>query len=315
PPSRSPSASSTGPVASPPPTRRPPTRPRSGGGSPWCARRAPRTAAPASPTAPSPRRSGCDPPRSATRSSTGSRRPAPALRAPRRARRPARPPALPRAALSPPARTRRAWPSRRPRTPRPPGCRPPAAHRSSCSAPCCSSRPAGPGCCAAPPEPHRRPPSGRRLLRCAAMHLRIERVHARGEAPDAIEVAWAQGGEVVRWSLANTGVAAVAVDSVALVARLEGAVEPLQVLCQWYQSWSPTRVRTFRGDRAPSRADGVPALLLGMYHADPAGAEPDELRSGLVAVRRDATGRMLVVGFLGASEHDGPIRVRRARDG
>lgn len=147
------------------------------------------------------------------------------------------------------------------------------------------------------------------------MHLRIERVHARGEAPDAVEVAWAQGGEVVRWSLANTGVAAVAVDSVALVARLEGAVEPLQVLCHGYQSWSPTRVRTFRVDQDPSRADGVPALVLGMYHADPAVAEPDELRSELVTVLRDATGRMLVVGFLGASEHDGTIRVRPARDG
>jgi alpha-galactosidase len=52
-----------------------------------------------------------------------------------------------------------------------------------------------------------------------------------------------------------------------------------------------------------------------MHHADPSLAEPDELRSELVTALRDATGAVVVAGFLGGSEHDGTFRVRPARDG
>jgi hypothetical protein len=52
-----------------------------------------------------------------------------------------------------------------------------------------------------------------------------------------------------------------------------------------------------------------------MHHADWSPAEDGELRSELVTVLRDATGMLLVAGFLGGSEHDGTFRVRHARDG
>ena len=152
-------------------------------------------------------------------------------------------------------------------------------------------------------------------LRCAAMQLRIDRVDVRASHPDGLHVDWSLEGDVVRWELANGPVESVAVDAVALVGRLEGVVEPLQVLCHGYQSWSRTGVSTFRVDQDPSRAEGVPDLVLGMYHADPAVAEPDELRSELVTALRDATGAVLVLGFLGGADHDGTIRVRPARDG
>jgi alpha-galactosidase len=147
------------------------------------------------------------------------------------------------------------------------------------------------------------------------MQLRIDRVDVRASHPEDLHVDWSLEGDVVRWALANGPVESVAVDAVALVARLEGAVEPLQVLCHGYQSWSRTGVSTFRVDQDPSRAEGVPELVLGMYHADPEVAEPDELRSELVTALRDATGAVLVLGFLGGADHDGTFRVRPARDG
>jgi len=147
------------------------------------------------------------------------------------------------------------------------------------------------------------------------MQLRFDRVEVRADHPSAVEVSWRIEAGHLRWNVANGAAEPVAVTSVAVVARLEGAVEPLRVLCHGYQSWSPTRVATFRVDQDPSRAEGVPGLVLGMYHADPSVAEPDELRSELVTVLRDATGALVVLGFLGATEHDGTIRVRPARDG
>jgi hypothetical protein len=148
------------------------------------------------------------------------------------------------------------------------------------------------------------------------MRLRLDRVDVRGPAPaGAIVVDWTADAERVRWSVTNGSDGPLAVDAVALVARLEGAVEPLQVLRHGYQSWTPTAVATFRVDQDPSRTEGARSLAIGMHHADGAPAEPDELRSELVTALRDATGSVVVAGFLGGWEHDGTFRVRPARDG
>ena len=147
------------------------------------------------------------------------------------------------------------------------------------------------------------------------MRLQLDRVDVRAGQPAAIEVEWSASDDRVSWSVANTSDLPVAVDAVALVARLEGAVEPLRVLRHGYQSWSPTAVATFGIDQDPSRAAGARSLSIGMHHADPAPAEPDELRSELVTALRDATGAVVVAGFLGGWEHDGTFRVRPARDG
>jgi alpha-galactosidase len=147
------------------------------------------------------------------------------------------------------------------------------------------------------------------------MRLRVERVEVRASEPGAVEVEWAPSAEGIAWWLANASDAAVVVEAVALVARLDDVVEPLQVLRHGYQSWSPTSVATFRVDQDPSRAEGARSLSVGMHHADWAVAEPDELRSELVTALRDASGDVIVAGFLGGWEHDGTLRVRPARDG
>ncbi|MEX2293246.1 MAG: glycoside hydrolase family 36 protein [Acidimicrobiales bacterium] len=147
------------------------------------------------------------------------------------------------------------------------------------------------------------------------MQLRVDRVEVRGARPHDLEVDWTASGELVTWSVANRADDPVAVDAVALVCRLEAVVEPLRVLRHGYQSWSPTAVATFRVDDDPSRAPGARSLVLGMHHADAGIAEAGELRSELVTAMRDGVGSVVVIGFLGGSEHDGTIRVRAARDG
>ena len=147
------------------------------------------------------------------------------------------------------------------------------------------------------------------------MRLERARVHVRAAEPDAIEVEWSLSADRLTWSVANRGDRTVALDAVAMVARLDRVVEPLRVLRHGYQSWSPTAVATFGVDQDPTRAEGVRALAIGMHHADWEPAEPDELRSELVTALRDRTGAVLVAGFLGGSEHDGTFRVRRPRDG
>jgi alpha-galactosidase len=147
------------------------------------------------------------------------------------------------------------------------------------------------------------------------MRLRMDRVEVRAARRHDIDVDWSATSERLTWSVANKADDPVAVDAVALVARLEGAVEPLRVLRNGYQSWSPTSVATFRVDEDLSRAPGVRSLVLGMHHADPDPAEAGELRSELVTALRDDTGSLVVLGFVGGSDHDGTIRVRPARDG
>jgi len=147
------------------------------------------------------------------------------------------------------------------------------------------------------------------------MQLRADRVDVRAAVAEAIEVEWSLSDDRLTWSLANRSDAPVAVDAVAVVARLDPVLEPLRVLRHGYQSWSPTAVATFRVDQDGSRAEGVRSLPIGMHHADWAPSETDELRSELVTALRDDTGAVVVAGFLGGWEHDGTFRVRPARDG
>jgi len=145
------------------------------------------------------------------------------------------------------------------------------------------------------------------------MRLGPGRVHVRADERASVEVEWSLSSDRLTWSVANRGDRPVAVEAVAIVLALEAA-EPLRVLRHGYQSWSPTAVATFRVDQDPTRAEGVRSLVIGMHHADSARAEPDELRSELVTALRDASGALLVAGFLGGHEHDGTFRVRPARE-
>jgi alpha-galactosidase len=147
------------------------------------------------------------------------------------------------------------------------------------------------------------------------MRLQMESIEVRAARRHDIVAEWSATPQRLTWSVVNQADDPVAVDAVALVCRLEGVVEPLRVLRHGYQSWSPTSVATFRVDEDPSRAAGVRSLVLGMHHADPAPSDAGELRSELVTALRDATGSVLVIGFLGGDAHDGTIRVRPARDG
>lgn len=137
----------------------------------------------------------------------------------------------------------------------------------------------------------------------------------RAGEPDALEVEWSLAADRLSWSVANRSDGPVAVAAVAVVARLDAAVEPLRVLRHGYQSWSPTAVATFRVDQDPTHHPGVRSLPTGMHHADWTPAEDGELRSELVTALRDDTGAVLVAGFLGGWEHDGTFRVRGHRDG
>jgi alpha-galactosidase len=110
--------------------------------------------------------------------------------------------------------------------------------------------------------------------------------------------------------VANRSDEPVAVRSVSLVFRLDGVVSPLRLFRHGYQSWSPTAVATYGIDSDPSRADGVPALVRAMHHADAAPAWPGELRSEAVTVLADASGSLLLAGFVGGTAHDGTWRFR-----
>lgn len=142
------------------------------------------------------------------------------------------------------------------------------------------------------------------------MQLRVDRVEVRGAPRHDVEVDWTASDDLITWTVANRADDPVSVEAVALVCRLEAVVEPLRMLRNGYQSWSPTAVATFRVDDDPSRVPGARSLVLGMHHADPGIAEAGELRSELVTAMRDDVGSICLVGFLGGSEHDGTIRVR-----
>jgi alpha-galactosidase len=118
----------------------------------------------------------------------------------------------------------------------------------------------------------------------------------------------------VTWELANRGDRPVSVRSVSLVHPVDAAREPIRMFRHGYQSWSPSGVATFGVGVDPStraRFESVQAV----FHADQRTVPtPEELRSEWVTVLADASGATALVGFEAASEHDGTLRLRRARD-
>jgi len=138
---------------------------------------------------------------------------------------------------------------------------------------------------------------------------RVETRCRRGEVNVDIENT---DGIAVSWAMTNDAGQAAVVDAVAIVWRLVDVQEPVRMFRHGYQSWSPSGWATFGLDEDPSRAEGAIPLVVDMHHADPAIAEPSELRSELVTVLDDASNDApLVVGFLGGTEHDGTFRLRR----
>src|SRR4051794_21459756 len=109
---------------------------------------------------------------------------------------------------------------------------------------------------------------------------------------DRIETRCERGGVVVDdafASIVNEGAEPARVTSVAPVYAVGEAAPPIRMSRHGYQSWSPTGVAVFGIDEAPSRADGSISLVRDMHHADPATAEPGELRSEWLTVLADAS--------------------------
>ncbi|HZN14857.1 MAG TPA: glycoside hydrolase family 36 protein [Acidimicrobiales bacterium] len=116
-----------------------------------------------------------------------------------------------------------------------------------------------------------------------------------------------EDGDVVRWAVTNTANAARPLDRVQLRWRVT-PTGPLRMFVNGYQSWSPAAEHLVPGPPDPSRADGVPALIRAMHHADPAIAADGELRSELVSALTDDSGTV-VIGFEGGDRHDGTLRL------
>jgi alpha-galactosidase len=137
-------------------------------------------------------------------------------------------------------------------------------------------------------------------------------VDVRGPEPSEL----APGGAGVSWTVANRGDAPLHPTHVRLVFRLIGAPAPLRFFRHGYQSWSPSGVATFGIDRDPSTEDRCFRFVRDVYLGDPDRVESDdELRSELVTLLGGSGGPWHLLGFTGATEHDGTLRLRRATDG
>jgi alpha-galactosidase len=142
---------------------------------------------------------------------------------------------------------------------------------------------------------------------------RIETRCPRGHVTVDVDVS---DGLSMTWTMESDGDPAATVDALAAVWRVVDVKEPVRMFRHGYQSWSPSGWATFGMDVDPSRTAGAISLVVDMHHADPAIAEPDELRSELVTVLDDGSADPpLVAGFLGGGEHDGTFRLRRSGDG
>src|SRR5436305_8756312 len=147
------------------------------------------------------------------------------------------------------------------------------------------------------------------------MKLVFDRVETRCRGRVTVDIEHTDG-IAVSWTVVNDSGRAAAVESIALVWRVVDARPPLRMFRHGYQSWSPSGWATFAEDDDPSRAAGAIPLVMDMHHADPSPAEAGELRSELVtALVDDSDDPPLVVGFLGGSEHDGSLWLRRRGDG
>lgn len=123
----------------------------------------------------------------------------------------------------------------------------------------------------------------------------------------SVEVAETTSGWT--WSLAPSGDAPVAVESVALAWDAGAVGADPRFFRQGYQSWSPTSVGRLGVDEDPSRAEGSMSISRGLYHADSRVAPAGELRSELVTLLDcGADGPVLCAGFRSGAEHDGTFR-------
>ena len=133
-----------------------------------------------------------------------------------------------------------------------------------------------------------------------------------------LEVRLSGGPDGFDWSVGNRGDRPCALRALAVVAQVQGAVEPLRMFRHGYQSWSPSGVAVLGLDDDPSRRSDFP-FVQGVYHADARRAREGELRSEWCTVLADAgtrgTDRQLVLGFDGGDRHDGTFRLRGEPEG
>ncbi len=123
-----------------------------------------------------------------------------------------------------------------------------------------------------------------------------------------------RSGRSWQWSVTNRGDQPVVLHGVALVMKVQGAQEPLRMLRNGYQSWSPTGTAMFGVDQDPTAAPGAQRAVFAAHHADPRPARPGELRSEQVTVLCGSGGAPILIGFAAGGTHDGTLRLR-TRDG
>lgn len=127
----------------------------------------------------------------------------------------------------------------------------------------------------------------------------------------AVTTTWDAGG--LRWSVAGTGPAALAVRSVGVECEVRSAVGPLRMFRHGYQSWSPCDVAVVGVDADPShRAEGFETFRMG-YHADGRRAPAGQVRSEWVTVLADDR-RAVLLGALGGARHDTTFRATAPPD-
>jgi alpha-galactosidase len=148
------------------------------------------------------------------------------------------------------------------------------------------------------------------------MKLVFDRVETRRRRGRVVVDVENTDGIAVSWAVTNEDRRAAAVESVAVVWRTVDVRGAVRMFRHGYQSWSPSGWATFGAEQDPSRTPGAIPLVVDMHHADPATAEPGELRSELVtALVDESDDPPLVLGFVGSSEHDGTFRLRSGDDG
>jgi alpha-galactosidase len=124
-----------------------------------------------------------------------------------------------------------------------------------------------------------------------------------------IDVAAEARNAAVRWTITNTTSSVLTPERVALRWRIRPNGR-LRMLCNGWQSWSPSGGATVGVDRDLSIADRIPAPVRAAFHADAAAVDEGQLRSEVVTVVADDH-EAWCIGFDGGDRHDGTIRVTR----
>jgi alpha-galactosidase len=156
----------------------------------------------------------------------------------------------------------------------------------------------------------------------ASVDVRASGTHRLGPLVVDLQLADDDGvPSITAWSVANSGDAAVAAWSVALVfdVRHRGA---LRMFRHGYQSWSDCDVAVLGvgRDQSTTNTTGID-LFNGVHHADQRPAPEGDLRSEWVTALADddtspgdGTGA-LVLGFDDGADHDGTFRLRQSDTG